>query len=316
MRLCLTVLALGALTTALATAGPHRAAGCHAQPGFGTVTLRHRAIDLATCSQHPAGRPRAPAPFATVRSTGSGRSRRETIWVGSRPVFSTRVVGDTYSLESPGPIELLGWSGDRRWIFFAIDSGGSASIAADGLILRVVSASRGRARELGVMLPYRDYLTWCGGRLVFTGGGMREAVQNKRLMAAAPPAWQPRPLVAARGRAWGSLACDGRAVVVQSQPSARFEGFFSTSWSLWRIGTDGARTRLTRPPTRFADESPRVSRDGRTIMFVRSRHGHGQLYALRDGRLLGPLLPLGYSLGYYGHQDWWSRMRWSLQRPS
>jgi hypothetical protein len=28
--------------------------------------------------------------------------------------------------------------------------------------------------------------------------------------------------------------------------------------------------------------------------------------------LTGPLLSLGYSLGYYGHQDWWQSMDWSL----
>jgi hypothetical protein len=229
---------------------------------------------------------------------------RETIWVGSRPVFSTRVVGDTYNLESPGPIELLGSSVDRRWIFFAIDSGGSASIAADGLILRVVSA------------PYPDYLTWCGGRLVFAAGSGREAMQHKRLMVAVPPDWRPRPLVPLPGRAWGSLACDGRDVVVQSQPSAEFEGSLTTSWSLWRIGPGGSRTRLTRPPAGYVDETPRVSRDGRTIMFVRSHHGHGKLYALRDGHLIGPLLPLGFSTGYYGRQTWWDRMAWSLQAAS
>ena len=241
---------------------------------------------------------------------------RDTIWVGSQPVFSTRVVGDTYNLESPGPIELLGHSGDRRWVFFAIDSGGSASIAADGLILRVVSASGGPAHELGVMLPYRDYLSWCGSRLVFSAGPGREAMQHKRLLVAAPPAWRPHPFVPGRGRAWSALACDGGAVIVQSQPSAEFKGFFSTSWSLWRIGLDGTRTRLTRPRAGYVDESPRVSRDGRTVMFVRSRKGHGRLYVLRDGRVLGPLLPLGYSGGYYGRQTWWSRMAWSLDRTS
>jgi hypothetical protein len=48
------------------------------------------------------------------------------------------------------------------------------------------------------------------------------------------------------------------------------------------------------------------------VLFVRSRKGVGELYALQDGRLLGPLLSLGYSLGYYGHQDWWQTMDWSL----
>ena len=313
MRLSLTVVVLAALTTALAAAAPRGGAGCHPMDGLGTITLRHRAIDLATCAERRAATAPSAASFATVRRTGSGRSARDTIWVGSRPVFSARVVGDTYNLESPGPIELLGSSGDRRWIFFAIDSGGSASIAADGLVLRVVSASGARAHKLGVMLPYRDYLTWCGGRLVFSAGPGREAMHHKRLMVAAPPNWRAHPLVPGQARAWGSLACDGQDVVVQSQPSATFDGFLKTSWSLWRVRPDGTRTRLTRPPAGFVDETPRVSRDRRTIMFVRSRQGHGTLYALRDRRLLGPLLSLGFSGGYYGRQTWWDRMSWSLE---
>jgi WD40-like Beta Propeller Repeat len=211
---------------------------------------------------------------------------------------------------------LLGWSGDDRWIFFTIDPGGSGSIAADGLTLRVVSADGGRPSRLARMLPYRDYLAWCGGRLMFTGGGDRVATHGKRLLVAAPPSWRPRPPVDTPQRAWGSVACapDGRSLVAQSQRRSSDPGFFATRWALWRVGLDGSLRRLTSPPTGQADESPRFSRDGRVLAFVRSRKGSGKLYFLRDGRLLGPVLSLGYSLGYYGHQDWWSTVRWSAGR--
>jgi WD40 repeat protein len=68
---------------------------------------------------------------------------------------------------------------------------------------------------------------------------------------------------------------------------------------------------VTTPPRGYADESPRFSRDGQVLAFVRSRKGVGSLYTLRTGRASGPLLSLGYSLGYYGHQDWWSGVAWS-----
>jgi hypothetical protein len=208
---------------------------------------------------------------------------------------------------------LLGWSGDNRWVFFAIDPGGSASIAADGLTLRAVRADGGRPARIARMLLYRDYLVWCGGRLVFTGGGLREATEGKRLLVAAPPTWRPRPLVDAPNRVWGSLACARGSgwLVGQSQTRSNNPGFFSTRWALWRVGFDGSLRRLTTPPRGYADESPRFSRDGRVLAFVRSHQGRGALYVLRRGRVVGPLLSLGYSLGYYGHQDWWSTVRWS-----
>jgi dipeptidyl aminopeptidase/acylaminoacyl peptidase len=257
---------------------------------------------------------------ATVRVSGRGRAMRDTIWVTDRrtgrgrPIYSARTQGDMRGLESPGPIELIRWSGDGRWLFFAIDPGGSGSIAADGLILRVVAARGGRAYRLPVMLTWSNYLAWCGGRLVFTAGNDRVATHHKQLDVAAPPDWHARPLVRAPGRAWGALACapDGRSVVVQSQRESADPSFFATRWQLWRVGLDGSTRRLTAPPPDHADESPLFSRDGKTIVFVRSRQGRGRVYELRGSRVVGPLLTLGFQSGYYGHQDWWTTARWSL----
>jgi hypothetical protein len=337
------------LRAAEAAGGPSNApVACRPQPGLGSVALLRgsvlSAIDLGTCRTRvsrvataagrvefsPDGRARVvpPSPLlsadgrlaATVLVTGLRATLRNTIWVADRQtgsrhaVFSERAWGDTIDLSSPGPIELLGWSGDDRWLFFAVDPGGSGSIAADGLILRAVSAAGGGAHRFRVMLPNPDYLTWCGRELVFSAGDSRVATEHKRLLAAAPPAWRVRLLVNAPSRAWGSLICspDNRSIVVQSQRQSHNGGFFTAHWSLWRVGLDGSETRLTSPPPGYADESPRLSRDGGTVMFVRSHNGHGSLYALRTERLAGPLLTLGYSLGFYGHRDWWQTMGWSL----
>ena len=101
---------------------------------------------------------------------------------------------------------------------------------------------------------------------------------------------------------------------MQSQPQSDDPNFFATRWQLWRVGLDGAQRQLTTPPARHADESPRFSRDGTTVLFVRSIGGNGELYALRGGTLVGPLLALGHQDGYYGHQNWWATlsMTWSL----
>lgn len=218
--------------------------------------------------------------------------------------------------DDAGPIELLRWSGDGRWLFFAIDPDGSGSLQADGLTLRVISASGGRVIRLPRMLMYRDYLTWCGGRLVFTAGGDRVATNHKRLLAAAPPSWKPKPLADTPRRAWGSLTCapDGRSVIAQAQPESDNANFFAARWQLWRVRLNGGQRRLTAPPSGWTDESPIVARDGKSMLFVRSRRGNGYLYALRSGRPAGPLLFLGNSLGFYGHHDWWLKAEWSLAR--
>ncbi len=232
----------------------------------------------------------------------------------TRVVYRIRESFTAVPAGEPGPLELVGWSPHSDWVLFALDPMGSASLAADGLELQAVPAAGGTRHAVAGLLMYADYRVWCGGRLVLTAGGDRIATTNKRLVVTGPPTWRARPLTVAPGFSWGSIACaqDGRSVVVQSQPASDDANFFHTRWALWRIGFDGRRTQLTRPPSGYADESPRVSRDGRTVLFVRSRKGVGKLYALRDGRLVGPLLSLGYQLGYYGHEDWWTTMSWSL----
>jgi len=301
-------------------------AGCPHDASLGSLAYERGAtrhvVKLADCRDRVAGRvPRRSSVLAspdgrvsaTIRASGHGKSAKQTIWVTDRrtglhrPVFSetehytTIGPGDT-----PGPIELLGWSGDDRWIFFTIDPGGSGSIAADGLTLRVVSARGGAVHELGVTLPYPDYLAWCGGRLVYTAGRDRVATHAKRLLVAGPPGWRPRPLWSPPGRSFGSVACapDGRAVAALSQRSSADASFFATRWQVWHVGLDGSHGLLDAPPAGFADESPVWSTNGRALAFVRERDGHGQLMLWRGGTVTGPLAGLGYSIGYYGHHAW------------
>jgi dipeptidyl aminopeptidase/acylaminoacyl peptidase len=330
------VLAFAAIAVVVPTAGGTREVACPHDASLGSVQFdragKAHIVSLATCADRIAGRsrPEARSPIrspdqrfvAQVRLSGSGRSAKQTIWVTdeqahrSRPVFSepesyTRIgPGDT-----PGPIVLLRVSADGRWIFFTIDPGGSNSIAADGLVLRVVSASGGAVFKLGISLPAADYLAWCGREIVFVGGGDRIATHAKRLLVARGPRWRPRALWADRRRSFGSVACapDGRSVAVLSQRSSDNANFFSTRWRLWQVALDGTHTLLDTPPVGSADESPHWSRDGRALVFVRERNGYGQLMLRRRGHVIGPFARLGYSLGYYGHHDW--GLRWSAAAP-
>jgi WD40-like Beta Propeller Repeat len=318
---------------------------CAGRPELGSVAFVRsgalRVVDLGSCRERVVVRHgvRGPVRFAggavvfgaaarrrafpspDGRSTAFVRVTRQsqTIVVrgssGTHPVVSVSQVYKVVN-DDQGPIWLFGWSPDSRWLLFTIDPDSSGSIAADGLRLRIVSASGGKPISIAKMLPYADYMTWCGKRLVFTAGIDRVATHRKKLDVASAPDWRPQLLVRAPARAWGSLACapDGRSVVVQSAPASADGNFFAARWALWRVGLDGSLRRLTTPPPGYADDSPRWSRNGKAILFVRSHRGSGKLYLWSGGRVTGPLASVGYRLGYYGHRNWWAGADWSFGR--
>jgi dipeptidyl aminopeptidase/acylaminoacyl peptidase len=325
------VLALAALVCASSSRAAPRAA-CPRAAELGTASFvraaRTHTVSLATCVDRVAGRaarpqtarPQLRSPdgqlIATIRSTGSGRSAKQTIWVTDRRTGRSRAVASETQYythigpgDTPGPVVLLRISDDDRWVFFTVDPGGSGSIAADGLMLRTVSTTGGAVHKLGVALAYPDYLAWCRGRLVLVAGGDRVAAHAKRLLAAAPPDWGLRPVWNDRARSFGSVSCHDGRLAVLSQRSSNDPSFFSTRWQLWQIGPGGGRQELDAPPWGWADESPQWSRDGRSLLFVRERNGNGRLMVWRSGRVFGPIASLGFSPGFYGHHDW--AVRWS-----
>jgi hypothetical protein len=247
---------------------------CTPHPGLGTVVVRHFEVDLATCKTTPAKR--APSRVGPVAN-------------GKTIVFHGKVV-----VRATQPLEAEGTSPDGRWILYAIDPLGSASIAADGVTLKAIRVTGGRSYTVASGLLYGDYRAWCGGTLVMTAGGDRISTHNKWLITTGPPYWRPRVIVKDAHVAFGSLACDGNGVVVQSAPAGGVNDNVHARWSIWRVGFDGSRTRLTSPPRGASDESPQVA--GSTVYFVR----RGWLYALHVGRLL----KLPPTTGYYGHTAW------------
>jgi hypothetical protein len=282
---------------------------CPREPALGAVEFvragaLHR-VSLGDCSDRVVGR--TPAERRIVLRSPSGRLARVVVSpTATRGVRTFAITVDGRPLRAArDPIELLDWSPDSRWLLFAIDPMGSASLAADGLELQALRVSNGRAIRVATALIYEDYRAWCGNRLVLVAGGDRIATTNKRLVVAGAPAWRPRQLWADPGRAFGSVACaqHGRSVAVLSQPASDDASFFHARWQLWQVGLDGSRRLLDRPPAGYADESPTWLGAG-ALAFVRERQGHASLWVRRGGRVFGPLAPLGYSLGYYGHHDW------------
>ena len=263
--------------------------------------MQHVQVDLATCRTATVGRH---GDGATVRVAKDS----ESIVFKGKVVLTIHENHKGFPAGSPGPIELEGVSPDGKWILYAIDPMGSASLAADGLRVMAVAATGGRSYTVAFGLVYDSYRTWCGSRLVMTAGGDRIANHDKRLIVSGPPSWQARFLVREPKRAFGSVACapDGRSVVVQEEPAGGVdESSTKSHWQLWRITLGGKTTRLTNPPPGYSDDSPQLSADGKTVYFVRSKNDRGSLFALRNGKVVGPLLDLGLDRNeYYGHRDW------------
>lgn len=318
------LIVLGLAASGHASTGQGAAeAACPGDPTLGAIHYprggQEHVLTLGTCSDRVVGKaPEWKPPGSFRSSTGQvativtkgfrSKNGSESITVDGRVVHR---VAERFGV--PGPLVLVGWSPDARWILFSIDPQGSASIAADGLQLRALNVASGRVAPVAFMLLNYDYLSWCGSTLVLTAGGDRIATDNKQLMTAQAPDWKLRPLWVDKKRSFGSVACapDGQSVAVLSQAESTNADFFATRWHLWRVSLDGSRTLLDAPPAGSADESPRWSRDGKALLFVRERKGYGQLMLLRGQTVSGPLASLGYSIGYYGHHDWWLGMGWS-----
>jgi len=254
---------------------------CTPHTGLGTVLYGHVAVNLATCKTGPAS---ATQPKSGPRVVGG------TIVFHGKVVVRVAHKGDSVWLDGTTP--------DGKWIFYAFDRFASASLAADGLLVRAIRASGGRSHPIATGLVYASYRSWCNGRLVMTAGFDRDTTTNKWLVTASPPTWKAHVLVKSARRVFGSLTCARDGLIVQGT-SASDEGFRSPHWSLWHVDWNGELRRLTTPPKGVSDESPQYV--GGVLYFVRS----GSLYALRAARLLGPLLRVPRAApGFFGHTDW------------
>ncbi|MDX6504008.1 MAG: hypothetical protein QOE29_1133 [Gaiellaceae bacterium] len=216
----------------------------------------------------------------------------------------------TSGAAAAGPLEPATVSPDGKTRFFWSNPSHSASIAADGLPLL---AGADRRVLVSSMLPWPDFLSWCGDNLVVAAGGDRFTAHAKRLVVAAPPYRRTRPLSRDVRLSWVSPACspDGSFVVASAGPNGT-PRFGRERRSLWLLSLDGKRRmRLTRPPVGRSDEDACFSADSATVYFVRSgpttanATAKGRLYALRlSDRRLSALGRLGPVANVFGHYAW------------
>ncbi|HET8980999.1 MAG TPA: hypothetical protein VFN87_22790 [Solirubrobacteraceae bacterium] len=225
---------------------------------------------------------------------------------------------------------LAGWSPDGRWLLYWPQRICSASLAADGLSLYAVPASgRGHpVRAVAHMLVYPDFLTWCAGRLIAASTPDRETELGSKLVKSEPPAWRQRTVDNPRPLSWVSPACSvsGRRLVAAAGTSQEVS-FGNEHRSVYLLRPDGAVVRrLSRPDAPgLSDEAPQFSRNGRWVLFVRSRvvtagtaadsHDTIELVQASGAGTAVPVLSFTSSdFSYYDHFNWPAEIDWYQPR--
>jgi Tol biopolymer transport system component len=288
--------------------GPERAPFPLLPSGWGAISEFGPAYD-------PTGRYVA---VGRVRTGTSSIPAEGSLWVVD---LSTGLVRELIDERGALPI-VAGWSPDGSWILWWNGTQFSGSVAADGLALRATSADGSTTRTIATpVLVHPDFLSWCGDRLVVAAGGFRDVRSGKRLAIASAPSWHASPLLRdpSRDWIWPSCSPDGRwAAATAGHPPPPQALFGRERRTIWLVATDGsANQQLVGPSSAPANDLPRWSRDGRSILFIRrtlnAKPSASLFLASVDptsGALLGvtgPIADLGpvgrYDAGY-GYYLW------------
>jgi Tol biopolymer transport system component len=210
------------------------------------------------------------------------------------------------------PPQVAGWSADGRWVLFFSRFANRA-----GVPLNAAPTVGGVwANVFDPLLPYDDFLSWCGKRLVLSGGAKQLPSEGNQILVTGPPSWQFHDLSADFSRSWIWPACspDGRWIAATAMSNGPESPPGDGVRSLWLLSTDGKRRARLTDTTGAAYEVPRWSADGRFILIV-SRglepSSPGVLVLLRIDpssgkarRVPGAVAHLGPAPGTRGHTDW------------
>jgi WD40-like Beta Propeller Repeat len=219
--------------------------------------------------------------------------------------------------------EVAGWSPDGRWVLYW-----RGPVNPDGGPLDAVPAAGGPwANVFDPVLPYRDFIASCGGRIAVSIGSGQAVSVGKQIVLTGPPGWDYRNLTSDFARSWFWPACspDGRWLAATDTLSQDESANRTTPRGLWLLATDGSSRRLLVPGTEGAPELPRWSSDGSVILAVlrtRARlSSPGNLLLVRltprSGRaskIVRTTIDVGSAPGPGGHQGWADTIDW--HRPS
>lgn len=250
--------------------------------------------------------------------------RRLAVDVGGNRVEVVGIPGGralTIYRVSPGtkaPPEVAGWSPDGRWVLFFSRFAGKA-----GIPLNAAPAGGGDwVNVFDPVLPYQDFLSWCGKDLALAGGAVKEPSVGNQILITGPPAWRFHDLSADFSRSWIWPACspNGRWVAATAGPSRPQTPPGRGARALWLLSTDGARRKRLSGAAKAAYELPRWSADGRFLLVVRRSvepTSPGVLLLIpidpssgEARKPVGPLARLGPAPGQQGHGDWSEMSDW------
>jgi Tol biopolymer transport system component len=226
------------------------------------------------------------------------------------------------SPETKAPPQVAGWSPDGRWVLFF-----SRFADRTGVPLNTAPAEGGDwVNVFDPVLPYDDFLSWCGRRLALSGGGEQAPSEGNQILVSGPPGWRYDNLSNDFSRSWIWPACspDGKWVVATATANRPESPPGRGIRALWLLSTDGTRRSRLSAPGNAAYEAARWSADGRFLLVVRrglDPDSPGALLLLSvdpsSGKTrwaAGPVARLGAAPGEDGHTDWSNTSDWYRPR--
>jgi Tol biopolymer transport system component len=215
--------------------------------------------------------------------------------------------------------EVVGWSPDDDWVLFYVHHAGQAS----GSLNAAPVGGGGYHNLFDPVLPYADFLTWCGDTLVFSGGGEQMPSLGQQLLTSAPPAWSTSNLSQDFRSSWIWPACSpsGEWIAATITPNHAEEPPGRGRRSVWLVSIDGRTRRRIAGSPGGAFEAPRWSAHGKFVMLVQRPRNDpkapGQVIVVQIDTKTGtvtkttdPIANLPPALGTGGHLDWNDAFDW------
>jgi Tol biopolymer transport system component len=252
-------------------------------------------------------------------------SRQLAVGLDNRVVVTFADGGAEKTLYS-GPkhdtVEIAGWSPGGNWVLFWVHAPDATSAPLDAAPV----SGAGYHNVFDPVLPYADFMSWCGDTLAVAGGGDKYASEGQQLLTSSAPAWSTHNLSRDFRSSWIWPACspDGTRIAVTVTPNHFEDPQGEGRRSVFLIDAKGQlRRRLAGAPNK-AYETPRWSADGRFVMVIERAQKAGSpgdvIFVLVDPKTgkpvktVGPIARLGRSHSPEGHTDWTSTLDW--YRPS